>query len=106
MGRFILVFLTMLMSIGVNLDEGFLVRLGIDPNILYVALISFVVTGLIAHRHLALIVIIFIMAYAANVPIEAAANMGYDPDYILAGLVAIIFAPLAANQLDFNLLTP
>ena len=100
--RFGLVFLTLTMSIGVNLDEGFLARLGVDPNILLVALIALITTGLIVNRHLALIVLITVMAIGANVPIESAVEMGYDPDYILAGLIALIFAPIVGNQLGFD----
>jgi len=100
--RFGLVFLVLTMSIGVNLDEGFLARLGVDPNILLVALIALITTGLIVNRHLALIVVVTVMAMGANVPIESAIAMGYDPDYLLAGLIALILAPIVGSQLDFN----
>lgn len=100
--RFGLVFLTLTLTIGVNLDKGFLTRLGVDPNILIVALIALITAGLIAHRHLALIVLIMIMTIGANVPPEAAAEMGYDPDYLLAGLAALIFTPVLGEHLGFN----
>jgi len=100
--RFGLVFLTLTMSIGVNMDEGFIARLGVDPTILLAALIALITTGLIVQRHLALIVVVAVMAIGSNVPIESAAEMGYDPDYLLAGLVALILAPIVGSHLNFN----
>lgn len=91
--RFALIFLTLLMSIGVNLDDGFLVRLGVDPDILMAALTAFVIAGLILHHRLALIVLVVLLTLGANVPAEYAASWGYDPDYLLGALVAIVVSP-------------
>lgn len=102
MMRFGLIFLTLTMAIGVNLDEGFLARLGVNPNILLVALLAFIITGLIVHRHLALIIMVTLMAVGANVPATTAATAGYDPDYLLAGLAALVFAPLIGEHLGIG----
>ena len=100
--RFGLVFLTLTLAISINLDAGFLARLGVDPGILLVALIAFITAGLIAHRHIALIVIILVMTKGDNVPVETAVDIGYDPDYLLAGLAALIFTPILGEHLGFN----
>lgn len=104
MTKFFLVFLTLNMSIGVNLDEGILARFGIDTNILIAAALAFVITGLICHRHLALIVLVVLLAIGANVPVESATEMGYDPDYLLAALIGIVIAPFVADQFDLRFL--
>jgi len=98
--KFILVILPMFMSVGANLTEGFMYRLGIDPDILLAGLIAFVVTGMIYHRHIALIVLVILMSFAANVSQETAMAMGYDPDYMLAGLVALVVVPFISKQID------
>jgi len=100
MARFLLVFLVFIMTIGVNVDEGFLVRMGIDPNILLVSLIAFVVTGLIVHRHLAFISLTVLMSIGANVSAETASQIGYDPDYMLVGLVTLVLLPLVVHYLE------
>jgi len=98
--KFALVLLPMFMSVGANLSEGFLYRLGIDPDILFAALIAFVVTGMIYHHHIALIVLVILMSFAANVSQETALAMGYNPNYILAGLIAIVVMPFMCKQID------
>lgn len=98
MAKFLIVSLTLLMSIGANLSEGFLYRLGIDPDILLASLIAFVVTGLIYHRHIALIVLVVLMTVAANVSDTTAATYGYSPDFMLAGLIALVLAPFFSEH--------
>jgi len=90
-----LVFFTLSLTIGVNLSDGFLARLGLDPNLLMAAAVAFVISGLIVHRHLALIVSVVLLTIGANVPTATAASIGYDPDYVLAGLIAVVLVPLA-----------
>ena len=92
--------LTMFMSIGANLADGFMYRLGFDPDILLVALIAFVTAGMIAYRHIALIVLVVILAIGANVSEETALSMGYDPDYLLVGLITLVILPFACRQLE------
>lgn len=103
--RFGLVFLTVFISIGINLDSGFLMRMGFDPNILTVTLIALIITGLIAYGRLTLVILVIAMVMAANVPNETAITMGYDPDYILAALVAIVIAPLVGKHLNMGVFT-
>jgi len=55
MMRFILLFFTLTMSLAINMDEGILLRLGIDTNFLFISLIAVIITGLIVHRHLAIV---------------------------------------------------
>ena len=88
----------MLMSIGANLSNGFMSRFGIDPDILLAALVAFVVTGLIYHRHIALIVLVILMTIAANVSEATAISYGYSPDLMLAGLIALVITPFFSQH--------
>ena len=92
--RFGLIFLTLTLTIGVNLPEGFLARLGFDANILMASLLAFAITGLVYHRHIALVVLVVLMVVGANLPAEKIAAVGYESDYLLAALVAIVLMPL------------
>ena len=92
--------LTMFMSLGANLSDGIMFRLGIDPDILLITLIAFVVAGMIYHHNIALVVLVVLMTIGANVSEETALSMGYHPDYLLAGLVALVFLPFVCRQLD------
>lgn len=92
--NFGLVFFTLMLCLGINADEGFIHRMGFDPDLLMVAALAFVVTGLIVHRRLMLIVTVMLLTLGANAPAEAAAIMGYDPDIVLAALFAIVALPL------------
>jgi len=98
--KFAIVSLTMMMSIGANLSDGFIARLGFDPDILLVTLIAFVVTGMIYHHHIALVVLVVLMTVGANVSEETALSMGYNPDYLLAGLITFVITPFVCKQLE------
>lgn len=100
MVHFGLVFLTMFMSVGANLDEGFIARLGFHPDVLKAALVAFAITGLVAHWRLLAIALVVLLTIGANMPADVAARMGYDPDVMLAALVALVLTPLLRNQLD------
>ncbi len=95
-----IVTLTMFMSIGANLSDGFMSRLGFDPDILLAALVAFVIAGMIAHHKIALIVLVVILTLGANVSEETALAMGYDPDYLLLGLILLVLTPFVCRQVE------
>lgn len=99
MKKFLLVFVALLLAIGANLSDGFLARIGIDANILLVALGVFVIAGLIANQNLAFIVIVCTVAVAANLPDETARSIGYDPDLMLGLLVGLVLIPFLSRHL-------
>lgn len=91
--KFLLVFLVLFMSIGINLPEGYIAHLGLEPDYLKVALAAWVVTGLIVYRHLALIVLVVSLSVTANLPVEMLESWGLDRDVIMATLIAIVVLP-------------
>lgn len=99
MKKFILVFLVLLLAIGANLSDGFLARIGLNADIMLVALGIFVVAGLIANQNLAFIVIVCTVAVAANMPEETARSIGYDPDLMLGLLVGLVIVPFLAKHI-------
>lgn len=99
MKKFLLVFLVLMLVIGANLSDGFLSRIGLNADIILVALGVFVVAGLVAHQNLAFIVIVCLVAVAANLPEETARSIGYDPDLMLGLLVGLVLIPLIARHI-------
>ena len=100
MVQFGLIFFTLCLCIGINADEGFIVRMGFDPDILMIATIAFVITGLVIHRRLMLVVSVILLTVGANAPAEAAARIGYDPDIALSALFALVLIPLLVKAID------
>ena len=100
MVNFGFVFMTLALILGINADDGLIVRLGFDPGLLMVTAIAFVITGLIVHRRLMLIVSVLLLTIWANAPALAAAKLNYDPDIALVALFALIVLPLFERWID------
>ena len=94
--KFILVFVVVLMTIGVNLPEGVIARLGMDPNWLKAALAAWIITALVSHRRMALIVLVIFMSLIVNLPVD----VGVDKDILLGSLVAVVVTPYLAKWVE------
>jgi len=82
------------MSIGVTLSASLLDQFGIEKNYLLVGLGAFVITGLVAFRGMALIVIILFMSLAINMPEEVLAQYYLDKDILIAAIILMVIFPL------------
>ncbi|QKQ27654.1 hypothetical protein [Candidatus Reidiella endopervernicosa] len=91
--KFIFVFLVLFMTITVNLSDGMLARVGIDPNYLYAALASVILAGLTASKPMAMSLLVITVTIGANLPTEYAERIGVNQDFLLATLIALIIAP-------------
>ena len=100
MVKFGFVFFTLVLCLGINADAGVIARFGFDPDVLRITALAFIVTGLVAHRHMALIITVVLLTVGANVPASAAAEMGYDPDVALAALFALVALPFVVRWID------
>jgi len=90
----------MVLVLGSNLPDNIVARLGFDSGYFLAALTAWVITALIAHRGLALIVLVIFMAIGANLPLETAEHLHLNRDVLFAGLVAIIVMPFVARYID------
>ena len=99
MKKFIAVFMVLLLSIGANMSDGFLARIGVDANMLLVALGVFVIAGLIANQSMGLIITVCIVAVAANLPAETAQSIGYNQDLMFGLLVGLVLIPVISKHL-------
>ena len=100
-GKSLLIFLILAMTVAVNVEDNVMARLRIDQDILKIALFAVVVTGLIAHQNLFLIVLVLFLSFGANMPADFMLNFGIDRDYFLGALVAIVLFPVVWYALDW-----
>lgn len=101
--RYILSFLILAMTVGINVGQHLLEKLNIDRNYLIITLIALVVSGLIAHTKLFFIVLIIALTGAINLPPEMLAQYGVNPDVLFATLLAVIVAPTASKLLGWQI---
>ena len=90
----ILLFIVMLMTVAINMQDNFIARLGFDTNYLLVTLVAVVFTGLLAYRNLLLIVLVLFLCVGANMPADFMQNLGIDRDYLTGILVAVVLVPV------------
>ena len=95
-----LLFVVILMTIGINLEDNMINRLGFDANYLIMALVAVVFTGLLAFRNLMLIVLVLLLCVGTNMPEELMVNFGLDRDYLTGILVAIVIVPVLGKLFD------
>ena len=98
--KFILIFLVMFMVIAANMEHGMIAALGLDPDILKVALIAWIITGLSLYRRLALIVLTLILCVGANMPQQTLDSWGVDRFVLMATLIVFVLVPKIKQMLD------
>ncbi len=100
--RYALVSLVLFLALAVNLPDGMLIHLGLAPNILLATLSAMVIAGLVAHRHLLLVLLAVLCVVGANLPTGMAQHLGIDRDVLLATLVGLILMPIIAGNSRFG----
>ena len=98
--KVVLLFIVLMMTAAINMEDNFIARLGVDSNYLMMALVAVVFTGLLAYRNLLLIVIVLFLCVGANMPQDVMQNFGIDRDYLTGILVAIVLVPVLGKILD------
>jgi len=98
--KFGFVFLILYMVITINLPDGMLVRVGLDPSYLYATLTAIILAGMVAHKHLAMAVLVILVTIGTNLPAEMAETYNINRDYLLATLIAIVIIPTVAKWFD------
>lgn len=85
-----LIGLVTLMSIGANLPESFMAKVGINQTYLLVGLVAVVAVSLVRYLKFTLVLVIAIMAVGANLPSDLAHEIGVDPQIMLFALLAMV----------------
>ena len=95
-----LIFLVLMITIAINLEDNMIARLGFQPTFLIITLVAVVITGLVMHRDLALVVLVLFLSVGANMPAGFMLNSGIDRDILTGILGAIILVPFIAKIID------
>lgn len=98
--RFGLVALILFLVISVNLPESMLVRLGLDPNILFAALTAVALSGMVIHKHISIVVLVVLLCIGANLPSDLADHYNVNRDYLMAALIGIVILPLVKGWFE------
>lgn len=85
-----LVGLVSLMSLGANLPESFLRKVGIDSTYLLIGLVTVVAVSLVRYLKFTLVLVIAILAVGANLPADLAREIGVDAQIMLFALFAMV----------------
>ncbi len=94
--KLLLIFVVVLMSVAVNLPEGMIARVGVDPNWVLAALLAWVIAAMIYQRPPALIGIVVLLSFGAHFPLD----IGIDRDILAGTLVALVVVPYVASWLE------
>lgn len=100
MVKYTVVFITLLLAIGINLQDNMIARTGFDSGVLTAALVAIALTALLAYRSVTLIVVIMLLVIGANLPADVAAGIHLDRDVLLATLIALLLMPFLQRHLD------
>ena len=93
MTRCTLVFLILAATIGTNLEDNVISRLGLATNYAYVLGTALVGTALIAGRNAFIIASIVVFSLNANMPADFSLNFGMDRDYYTGLMMAFVCQP-------------
>ena len=86
-------FIIITLSIGINVGQHLLVQLNISRNHLLLTLIAMTTAGLIAHKEMLFIVLVSGMSIAINLPAEILTQYSVDREILLVTLLSVIVVP-------------
>ncbi|MCB1646377.1 MAG: hypothetical protein KDI36_13035 [Pseudomonadales bacterium] len=98
--RIAVLFLVFLATLGLNLGDNLMARLGFDGNLVLVLLTATVFTFFVAGRHAMIVAAVIVFSLITNMPSDFSLNFGYDRDYYAGIMLALVFQPLLMRALD------
>jgi len=97
--RSITLFLVFAVTLGMNLDDNLIARLGMTGNYGLVVLLAILFTLFLTGRHVLVAAAAVCLCLIANLPADFTLNFGYDRDYYAALMLAVVFQPILARIL-------
>jgi len=95
-----IVFLILAVTLGTNLEDNMIARLGLTANYGYVFIVALIGASLIAGRDALIIAVVILFSLNANMPTDFVLNFGFDRDYYAGLMVAIVFMPFFTRVLE------
>ena len=97
--RFFRLFVIMLLLFLARPD-GMLSRLGLERSPLIAVLAAIIVAGIVHSFRLVYLLATVVLAVVANLAPEVAAELGFDRDYAIAALLAVLISPWVVSKLN------
>jgi hypothetical protein len=93
----VVIFLVLFISLGTNIEDNIIARMGLGSNYGYVIFTAMLITLLVVNRHALMVISILFFCLNANMPIDFELNLGFDRDYYTGLMIALIIQPLATR---------
>jgi hypothetical protein len=94
---YLISFIIILLSVGINTAQHLLLQLNISRNYLLLTLVAIATAGLIAHRQLLFLLLVFGLSVTINLPTDALMHYGIDRDILFVTLLSVIIVPAGAK---------
>jgi hypothetical protein len=91
--RYLMSFFFIALSIGINTAQHLFAQLNISRSYLLFTLVAMTTAGLIAHRNLLFILLVFFLSVTINLPTDVLTHYSVDRQILLATLLSIIIVP-------------
>lgn len=100
--KYAVFFVVLLVSLGANMPDGVIARLGLEPNYLIALGLCAVFTWLCVGRHTAILVAIAVLSIGANLTAASAEGMGLDRDVLAALMYSLVILPVLINLIGWD----
>lgn len=96
--KILLLALIVFMTVGVTLSASLLESFGVEKNYLLICLGAIAITGMVAFRGIALIIIIALLSLAINMPDDFLREYYIDRDALMVLVILMVVFPIAYRE--------
>ena len=96
--KILLLALVVFMTVGVTLSGSLLESFGVEKNYLLICLGALAITGMLAFRGIALIIIIALLSLAINMPDDFLRQYYIDRDALIVVVILMVVFPIAYRE--------
>ena len=96
--KILLLALVVFMTVGVTLSGSLLESFGVEKNYLLICLGALPITGMVAFRGIALIIIIALLSLAINMPDDFLRQYYIDRDALIVVVILMVVFPIAYRE--------
>ena len=96
--QMVLTALIVFLTVGVILSANLLAQFGIEKDYLLIGLGAIVITGLVAYRGLALIIIILLLSMSINLPADFLEQFYLDREILIVVTLLMVIFPLVYRE--------
>ena len=96
--KILLLALIVFMTVGVTLSASLLESFGVEKNYLLICLGAIAITGMVAFRGIALIIIIALLSLALNMPDDFLRQYYIDRDALMVDVILMVVFPIGYRE--------